>query len=448
MLRDAFMNIIRVLVIDDEPDICELFSITLSRMGLNCDTANTYKQSLDYLNQHEYALVLTDMRLPDGNGIEIIQFIQKNKPQLPVAVITAFGNIDDAVNTLKAGAFDYLSKPIDLTLLKELVKTALSMYQHSLPIQDDLLLGNSQVMQDLRQTINKLARNQAPVFIYGESGVGKELVAQLIHRQGPRSEKPFIPINCGAIPAELMESEFFGHKKGSFTGAIVDKSGLFVAASGGTLFLDEIAELPLAMQVKLLRAIQEKAIKPIGDSNEVFVDVRILSASHKNLHDEIIAGRFRQDLYYRINVIELNVPSLQERLTDIPLLVNHILKNLAKKQDREMLPLSADGLKLLQQHHFSGNVRELENILERAMALCEGNLIEIADLNLPIIPVVVVPPNLLHTKPSLGDSLNEHEKALILDALNQTRWNRTAAAKILGVSFRTLRYRLKKLGLE
>jgi two-component system, NtrC family, response regulator PilR len=439
-----------VLVIDDEPDICELLSLTLTRMGLECETAQTYQQALDLIKHKNYALVLTDMRLPDGDGVDVVKFIQNNKPQIPVAVITAYGNVEGAVNTLKAGAFDYLSKPVDLTLLKDLVKTALVMHKKLVASSGDVLLGDSPAMQELRQNINKLARNQAPVFIFGESGVGKELVAQLIHRQGPRSDKPFIPVNCGAIPSELMESEFFGHKKGSFTGAVADKSGLFVAANGGTLLLDEIAELPLAMQVKLLRAIQEKAIKPIGEHTEISVDVRILSTSHKNLQDEILAGHFRQDLYYRINVIELRVPSLKERLSDIPLLANHIFTNLAEKQGRKMLPLSKACLDALQSYNFPGNIRELENILERAMALCEGNFIKVSDLLLPQLPQLqtIFTPESQSIKQNLDSSLYKHEKDLILDALDKTKWNRTAAAKILGVSFRTLRYRLKKLGLD
>lgn len=436
-----------VLIIDDEPDIRELLTLTLSRMGLMCDSASDYKQGIECIKQNNYSLVLTDMRLPDGDGIEIVKFIQKIKPQLPVAVITAYGNVEGAVNTLKAGAFDYVSKPVDLIMLKELVKTALAM-QNSLSInQDDSLVGESLVMNQLRESINKLARSQAPVFIHGDSGVGKELVAQLIHSNGPRKDKPFIPVNCGAIPSELMESEFFGHKKGSFTGAIADKTGLFVAAQGGTLFLDEIAELPLSMQVKLLRAIQEKAIKPIGELYEIPVDVRILSASHKNLLEEISAGRFRQDLYYRVNVIELRVPTLAERLSDIPSLASAILKKLAKNQNRNPVNISQECLKLLQTYHFPGNVRELENILERAMAMSEGATIEISDLHLPQNSSIV-PTSPASISANLPGFLQDQEKELILDALEKTKWNRTAAARLLGVSFRTLRYKLKKLDLD
>lgn len=436
-----------VLIIDDEPDIRELLTLTLSRMGLLCDTAADFKKGIECIKQNNYSLVLTDMRLPDGEGIDIVKFIQKFKPQLPVAVITAYGNVDGAVNTLKAGAFDYVSKPIDLKMLKELVKTALLMKNNVQEHHDTLLVGDSLVMRQLRDNIHKLARNQAPVFIQGDSGVGKELVAQLIHANGPRADKPFIPVNCGAIPGELMESEFFGHKKGSFTGAIADKTGLFVAAHGGTLFLDEIAELPLAMQVKLLRAIQEKAIKPIGELYEVPVDVRILSASHKNLLNEINSGRFRQDLYYRVNVIELHVPTLAERLSDIPSLASAIIKKLAINQNKNPVILKPECLEVLQNYNFPGNVRELENILERAMAMCEGDTIEIKDLHLP--QVAKADPGIPQgNSANLNGFLQDQEKELILNALEKTKWNRTAAARLLGVSFRTLRYRLKKLGLD
>ena len=441
------MSKTKVLVIDDEPDIRELLLLTLTRMGLLCDVVASCQEGIEHIKNNDYFLVLTDMRLRDGDGYEIVQYIQKSKPQLPVAVITAFGSVESAVSTLKAGAFDYVSKPINLEMLKTLVNTALCMHQQLPKYQDDLLLGESERMQELRKNINKLARNQAPVYIHGQSGVGKELVARLIHANGPRGEKPFIPVNCGAIPSELMESEFFGHKKGSFTGAFADKQGLFVAAQGGTLFLDEIAELPFAMQVKLLRAIQEKAVKPVGDWNEVPVDVRILSASNKNLLDEISAGRFREELYYRINVIELYVPALHERASDIPLLAQNILQKLSKEQNRTppiLKPASYDALK---SYSFPGNVRELENILERAMALSNGDMIDVADLHLPHIetqPLVIPGEKNFH----LDSNLQEHEKELILSALEKTKWNRTAAARLLGISFRTLRYRLKKLGIE
>ena len=441
------MSKTKVLVIDDEPDIRELLLLTLTRMGLLCDVASNFKEGIEFITKNDYFLVLTDMRLPDGDGYEIVQYIQKNKPQMPVAVITAYGNVESAVNTLKAGAFDYVSKPVNLGMLKTLVNTALCMHQQAPNPQDDLLLGESAGILELRQSIHKLARSQAPVYIHGQSGVGKELVARLIHANGPRGEKPFIPVNCGAIPSELMESEFFGHKKGSFTGAFADKQGLFVAAQGGTLFLDEIAELPLAMQVKLLRAIQEKAVKPVGEWSEIPVDVRILSASNKNLLDEIAAGRFREELYYRINVIELRVPTLQERAADIPLLAENILQKLAKEQQRQPVKLKKACIDALQAYSFPGNVRELENILERAMALSNGDTIEVSDLHLPKIEsLTIIKSN--EQNFHLDSSLQEHEKELILGALEKTKWNRTAAARLLGVSFRTLRYRLKKLGIE
>lgn len=442
----------KVLVIDDEPDIRELLSITLKRMGLNSDVAKNYEEGIQFINDNEYFLVLTDMKLPDGDGYEIVRYIQRNKPKLPVAVITAFGNVEGAVNTLKAGAFDYVSKPIDLTMLKSLVSTALRMYQRP-EVDDEALVGKSNAIQGLRESIHKLARSQAPVFVHGESGVGKELVARLIHAQGPRCDKPFIAVNCGAIPSELMESEFFGHRKGSFTGAFADKKGLFEAAHGGTLFLDEVAELPLAMQVKLLRAIQEKAVKPVGDANEIPVDVRILSASNKNLLEEIAAGRFRQELYYRINVIELRVPTLQERASDIPLLTEKILNKLAVDNKTEKVIISDDALETLKHYSFPGNVRELENILERAMTLCNDNEIKPEDLQLPKEKAPmneIEPAKMINQKPNidLNHALEEQEKELILKALEKTKWNRTAAAKLLGVSFRTLRYRLKKFGLD
>lgn len=443
------MNELRVLIVDDEPDIRELLTLTLKRMGLDCMTASDVREAKQALQHNDLSLVLTDMRLPDGDGIDLVRTIQKLKPQLPVAVITAYGNVEGAVNALKAGAFDYVSKPVDLPMLKTLVSTALAMQKTERSGKASVLVGESPVMVELRAKIVKLARSQAPVFIQGESGVGKELVAQLIHALGPRADKPFVPVNCGAIPSELMESEFFGHKKGAFTGAIADKQGLFVAANGGTLFLDEIAELPVSMQVKLLRAIQEKAIKPIGELNEIPVDVRILSASHKNLQHEIKSGRFRQDLYYRVNVIELIVPTLAERLSDVPLLAQAILDKLIRQQNRNPVHLSQAALKALRAYHFPGNVRELENILERALALSDGEEIGVLDLSLPSKTDPVNPAGAeVSDQATIDNILSEQEKDLILEALEKTKWNRTAAAKLLGVSFRTLRYRLKKLGLD
>ncbi|MCK4950971.1 MAG: sigma-54-dependent Fis family transcriptional regulator [Gammaproteobacteria bacterium] len=441
------MSIQRTLVIDDEPDILELLELTLGRMDIDTRSAENLKQARDLLEQEEFDLCLTDMRLPDGNGIDLVEHIQKNYPSLPVAVITAYGNMEFAVQALKAGAFDFVSKPIDLNVLRNLISVALKLSDKSIKKDRrsrDELLGDSQAMQKTRSTITKLARSQAPVYISGESGTGKELVAKLIHQKGPRAEMPFIPVNCGAIPAELMESEFFGHKKGSFTGATSDKEGLFQAAHGGTLFLDEIAELPLHMQVKLLRAIQEKAVRPIGAHKETPIDVRILSATHKNLSEQVKQDAFRQDLYYRINVIKLHVPPLRERTEDIPVLAEHILKGITGNSGDNIPQLSKAALKSLQDYSFHGNVRELENILERAMALCEGKEIQKEDLQLPEDSEE----NTQTTKLPLEDHLDNEEKAILLDALEKTRYNKTAAAKLLGISYRSMRYKLKKLGLD
>lgn len=435
-----------VCVIDDEPDICELLTITLKRMGLETDSYYTYKSGLDAIIANEYSLILTDMRLPDGDGIELVRNIQKYKPHIPVAVITAYGNIEGAVNSLKAGAFDYVSKPVNLSMLKDLVTTAISI-QESRPINvDEILIGKSAVMVELKKQIDKVARSQAPIFIKGESGVGKELVARLIHHRGPRDSKPFIPVNCGAIPNELMESEFFGHVKGSFTGAIDNKTGLFEAAHGGTLFLDEIAELPIAMQVKFLRAIQEKAIKPVGSHQEKNVDVRILSASHTDLMESIQQGTFRQDLYYRINVITLNVPPLRERKEDIPLLAKSILTKLCQSEQRPIVSLDKNCIDDLKKYRYPGNVRELENILERAIALCDNSQITPEGLELPSLPLKQDDPMVFEG--NLDDALNDRERSMIIEALEKTKWNRTAAAKLLGLNLRTLRYRIQKLNID
>ncbi|VAW56645.1 Type IV fimbriae expression regulatory protein PilR [hydrothermal vent metagenome] len=451
-----------VLVVDDEPDICELAEITLSRMGLQTQSANDLTTAKKILASQHFDLCLTDMNLPDGNGIELIEFIQKNNPQTPVAVITAYGNMESAVCALKAGAFDFVSKPIDLQVLRKLVSSAIKLPQTGSATTSDentgpiKLLGESNIMQALRKKINKLARSQAPVFIHGESGSGKELVAQLIHQQGSRADKPFIPINCGAIPSELVESEFFGHKKGSFTGASSDKNGLFKAADEGTLFLDEVADLPMQMQVKLLRAIQEKTIRPIGAHQEYIVDVRILSASHKNLADLVKQGNFREDLYYRINVIELNVPALKNRPGDITLITQHLLTRLAKQSHLASNPqLSNDAMNALENYPFPGNVRELENILERAIALIDTEIIEKDDLQLPQAHTQT-PDEQASTVESAIEStpneqnlnLKDQEKDVIVQALEQNRWNKTAAAKQLGLSLRQLRYRLEKLNIE
>jgi two-component system response regulator PilR (NtrC family) len=446
----------QILIVDDEPDIRELLEITLARMGNLTHSAANISQAHALLKLYEFDLCLTDMRLPDGNGIELVKHISQNYPALPVAMITAHGNMESAIEALKAGAFDFVSKPVDLQMLRSLINSALRLNATELTEQDEklLLLGDSDAMQRTRNTINKLARSQAPVYISGESGVGKELVARLIHSKGPRQDRPFVPVNCGAIPGELMESEFFGHKKGSFTGAVADKEGLFQSADGGTLFLDEVADLPLHMQVKLLRAIQEKAIRPIGATSEIPINVRILSATHKDLAEMVKANQFRQDLFYRINVIELHVPSLRERPEDIPVLVEHFIRQIARKWLIEIPTVSADAMQALLAYAFPGNVRELENILERAMTLCEGDMIRIDDLRLPEdslhdeLGEVTTGSHPGDDGLSLDPVLIEKEKEVINRALEKTRYNKTAAAKLLGISFRQLRYRIKKLGIE
>src|SRR5690242_14610372 len=375
-----------VLVVDDERDIRELLSITLGRMDLNVDTAASVSDAKKMLGEVHYDLCFTDMRLPDGTGQELIELIAREHPETPVAMITAYGNVEAAVDALKAGAFDFVSKPVDIHMLRRLVQTALRMGQPAESPDEEApesrLVGESQALKEVRARISKVARSQAPIYISGESGVGKELVARSIHELGPRAAGPFVPVNCGAIPSELMESEFFGHQKGSFTGAHADKEGLFQTANGGTLFLDEVAELPLHMQVKLLRVIQEKAVRPIGGRGEVPVDVRILSATHKDLARLTQTGQFRQDLFYRINVIELRVPPLRERRGDVPKLAVRILDRLAEQSGMAAPRLKPDALAALTEYDFPGNVRELENILERAVALCEHGVIEVGDLML------------------------------------------------------------------
>ncbi len=457
-----------VLVIDDERDIRELLTITLGRMDLQVDAVGTVADARHALAERNYDLCFTDMRLPDGNGQQIIELIAETCPDTPVAMITAYGNVDAAVNALKAGAFDFVSKPVDIQMLRGLVRTALRLAEEKrnggsaekTAYAGDRLIGDSAAMQQVRTTIAKLARNQAPVYIAGESGVGKELVARLIHEQGPRASGPFVPVNCGAIPSELMESEFFGHRKGSFTGASADKEGLFQAAQGGTLFLDEVAELPLHMQVKLLRAIQEKAVRPIGGRDEIPVDVRILSATHKNLGQLVEQGQFRQDLFYRINVIELRVPPLRERRGDVPQLAAFILKALAGKSGEGVGQLSPAALDALEAYDFPGNVRELENILERAMAMCDGNSIGPTDLMLPQRSVRHEGAAAASTTDSppaapasavdggLDDYISNLERTAIVKALEESRYNKTAAARKLGITFRALRYKLKKLGID
>lgn len=453
----------RALIVDDEPDIRELLEITLGRMNVDTKAAADLAAATQLLKEYEFELCLTDMNLPDGNGLDLVAYIAEHIPNLPVAVITAFGSMDAAISALKAGAFDFVQKPVDLEQLRTLVDTALKLSQFSSDTDAGTrLTGTSETMNQLRGQIAKLARSQAPIYISGESGSGKEVAARMIHEQGPRAEAPFVPVNCGAIPSELMESEFFGHVKGSFTGAVVDKQGLFQAADGGTLFLDEVADLPLSMQVKLLRAIQEKAVRPVGAANEISIDVRILSATHRDLAAEVAASSFRQDLYYRLNVIELQMPALRERTKDIPELTEQILTRIAQDYDAVKPETSAATLAALVAYDFPGNVRELENILERAFTLCENARIEPSDLQLELTatasadtadPAAQPSPDdgSAYTLPH-GQSLEEFlvgiERQLITDALEATRWNKTAAAKQLGITFRALRYRLKKLELE
>ncbi|PLW81620.1 sigma-54-dependent Fis family transcriptional regulator [Kineobactrum sediminis] len=456
-----------VLIVDDEPDIRELLGITLSRMGLQSSSAATLQEAREKIQALQPDLCLTDMRLPDGNGISLVEYIQGDFPHIPVAMITAHGSVEIAISALKAGAFDFISKPIELERLRNLVSSALRLNDQPQPAaiaehSTSGLVGNAPGIIALREQISKLARSQAPVHIHGESGVGKEVVARLIHSSGPRAERPFIAVNCGAIPPELMESEFFGHLKGSFSGANRDKLGLFQAAQGGTLFLDEVADLPLAMQVKLLRAIQEKAVRPVGASEEYPTDVRLLSATHKNLAAEVQTGYFRNDLYYRINVIDVHVPSLRERLEDLPGLAQVLLLRIAEASGASPPTLASSAMAALAHYHFPGNVRELENILERAFALAEGDTISARDLQLSDRPPVETRKGNGSTGNGSSDTstdveaaygnleayLEDIERQILSAALEQCRWNKTATAKLLGISFRSLRYRLQKLKLE
>ena len=454
----------QVLIVDDEPDIREVLELTLGRMNLETRSASNVDEARYLLQEFKFDLCLTDMRLPDGNGIELVRHIQDKFPYLPVAVITAYGNMETAIAALKAGAFDFVSKPLDLNDLRNIVRSALRVAQSPTPVTVAApavvgaatsspaarrMLGASPAVEKVRQMVERLARGQAPVYISGESGTGKELAARLIHELGPRSDKPFVPVNCGAIPEQLMESEFFGHKKGSFTGAVQDKDGLFKAADGGTLFLDEVGDLPLAMQVKLLRAIQEKSVRPVGSQTEVKVDVRVLSATHKDLGDLVAHGRFRQDLYYRLNVIQLHIPSLRERQDDIPLLAEQTCARLASHLGMKPPQLTPEAMGVLTRYGFPGNVRELENVLERALTLCNGNEITPEDLHLPTAATENEEGNgLLAGEESLDDYLERIERVAIENALARTSQNKTAAAKLLGISFRALRYKLEKLGMD
>jgi two-component system response regulator PilR (NtrC family) len=444
----------QILVVDDEADIRELLSMTLTRMGLDTHCAGTTAEAITLLGKHTFELCLTDMRLPDGDGLAVLAHVSKHHPNMPVAVITAHGSTENAVAALKAGAFDYLAKPVSLNQLRALVRSALKLSapeegpgdanaktDPGLPV----LIGESAVMQTTRALIDRLARSQAPIHVTGESGSGKELAARLIHLKGSRRDGPFVAVNCGAIPEALMESEFFGYRKGAFTGALADRDGFFQAASGGTLFLDEVADLPLLMQVKLLRAIQEKKVRKVGATSEEAVDVRIISATHRNLSEEVKGGAFRQDLYYRLNVIELRMPSLREMRDDIPALAQAILRR--QCPGREPPRLSAPAQAELVRYDFPGNVRELENILERALALATGEEIAASDLQLAASPAV--PAETVDTAGlPLQELLDAVERKKIMQALDQTHYNRTAAAKVLGITFRALRYRMERLGIK
>ena len=457
-----------VLVVDDEPDILQLLEITLSRMQLSTRKASSIAEAKASLKAQTPDLCLTDMKLPDGNGLTLIEHMQNDYPDVPVAMITAHGSVESAIEALKLGAFDFVTKPLALEKLRELVAHALKTTPTNTDVTKETLVGETPVMGKLRDQIRKVARSQAPVHIHGESGTGKEVVARLIHQSGPRQDQPFIAVNCGAIPADLVESELFGHKKGAFTGAVTDKSGLFLAANGGTLLLDEVADLPLPMQVKLLRVIQEKSVRPVGSETEIPIDIRLLSATHKNLAQEVQNRTFRDDLYYRINVIGLQVPALRERLDDIPVLVSHILMKIAEDQSVPARTLTDGALSQLMSQKFPGNIRELENILARASALTETGHIDIDDLDQQqdvstagyAVPEAPAAPNQLEgdsTAPmtlleevngDLETYLASRERQILTDALTAHRWNRTSAARSLGISFRSLRYRLKKLGLE
>ncbi len=461
-----------VLVVDDEPDLLELVSLTLERMKLATVTAGTLATARRLLGERHFDLCLTDMRLPDGDGLDLVAWIEQRQPQLPVAVITAHGNVESAVRALKAGAFDFVSKPLDLAVLRRLVSSAIRLGNaadnEATARLGPRLLGASASMQALRTLIARVARSQAPVHIAGESGTGKELVARLIHEGGARRDGPFVPVNCGAIPTELMESELFGHKRGSFTGAVADKRGLVQSAEGGTLFLDEVADLPLHMQVKLLRVIQEKTVRPIGEQREQPIDVRVLSATHKLLAELVASGRFREDLFYRINVIEMRVPALREHAEDIPELAEAMLRRLGRRLGGTTPALSAAALTTLASYAFPGNVRELENILERALTLSTGDVISPEDLqlrtpntarggrpgaNVPAETPVLATATALASSAvgageALGDQLEHIEREAIIKALEQTRYSKTAAAKLLGMTFRALRYKVKKLGIE
>jgi two-component system, NtrC family, response regulator PilR len=446
-VSQAQHNASRVLIVDDERDLLDLLELALMRMGLEVERATNIHEALQQLDKKIYNLCLTDMRLPDGDGIVIVRHVASHHAEVPVAVITAHGNMENAIEVLKAGAFDYLSKPVALGQLRALVRTALKLTQQSVDATREgapILMGRSQAMEKVRNLIERVARSQAPVHISGESGSGKELAARLIVEKSARRDQPFVAVNCGAIPEMLVESEFFGYRKGAFTGAEKDRDGFFQAADGGTLFLDEVADLPLSMQVKLLRAIQEKKVRKVGDTQEQPVDVRIISATHHSLSERVQQGKFRQDLYYRLNVIALHMPALREMRDDIAGIAQQLLKRLRGEADVEFSP---EAMQLLSQYSFPGNVRELENIIERALALCNGEEITATDLHLLPVATKSAVSEIESNKYPLTDYLDRVERDAILEALRQTGFNRTAAAGTLGISYRSLRYRLARLGI-
>ncbi|HEY9103833.1 sigma-54 dependent transcriptional regulator [Chitinimonas sp.] len=442
----------RILVVDDEPDLRELVELTLLKMGLDVEMADGVAAAKTRLDAGGIDLCLTDMRMGDGSGLDVVRHIEARGYDVPVAVITAYGSLDNAVEALKAGAFDYLAKPVSLDQLRTLVRSALELEkqetQRPRPTGERPFIGESPAIQQALQLIDRLARSQAPVYLTGESGSGKERAARLIHAQSSRAAQPFVPVNCGAIPENLMESEFFGTRKGAFTGADAERDGFFQAAHGGTLFLDEVADLPLAMQVKLLRVIQEKRVRKLGDTKETPIDVRIVCATHQNLAKCVEEGRFRQDLYYRLNVIELRMPALRDMREDIPAITQGVLARLSAQNGMAEPRLTSEALQALSHYDFPGNVRELENILERALALCDGKEIHPEDLQLSRSDDEEVIPSAIGEKYPLQEYLDRVEKEAILEALDKTRFNRTQAAKILGVTFRSLRYRMERLGIN
>ena len=456
------MNRKSVLIVDDEADIRELLVLTLSRMGVDADAMPTIAEAKQALGARPYDLCLTDMRLPDGDGLDVLRYIAEHHGNTPVAVITAYGSTENAVQALKAGAFDYLAKPIKLEQLRPLVVSALKLpkpaQSRRVAVGETVtpgaprLLGESPAIARAREMIAKLARSQAPVYITGESGSGKEVAARLIHSGSSRADAAFVAVNCGAIPENLMESEFFGYKKGAFTGADTDKMGYLKAAEKGTLFLDEVGDLPLAMQVKLLRVIQEKKVRRLGDTQEDSIDVRVISATHRSLSEQVEAGQFRQDLFYRLNVIELKMPSLREIPEDIPVMVQEVVDRLARMGGNPPPTITEEAMLALRRYDFPGNVRELENILERAMALCTDNTILESDLYLTQATskdkVAPLDGSLGTRGLPLHDFLDQIEREAITKALEATRFNKTAAAKLLGITFRSLRYRLDRLGID